>query len=133
MIAKMVEKELTARTEITFPQLIMMVMIKHKTGGKQSEMAKMGHLTEAAVSRMVEGMVEKVLVTRKENPDSRREHMLEITEKGKKEMDKGMEIVKETMKKIFGVLSSREQEMLENILDKILGFVYTGKDTKNYA
>ena len=120
MMAKIAEKELTARMDLTFPQFMMMVMIKHKAGGKQSEMAKMGHLTEAAVSRMVEGMVEKGLVTRKENPGNRREHIIEMTEKGGKELAGGLEIVSECMGNIFGVLSKQEQKDLSEFFKNVV-------------
>jgi DNA-binding MarR family transcriptional regulator len=133
MMAKIAEKELAARTDITFPQLMMMVMIGHKSNGKQTEMARMGHLTEAAVSRMVEGMTEKGLITRKDNPENRRENIIEMTEKGKREMASGLEIVKGCMNNIFGILSDREQKTLDSLLDKILKFVYTETGNKNYA
>jgi DNA-binding MarR family transcriptional regulator len=133
LVTKAIEKELTSRMDLTFPQLMTLIMIKHNKQGKQTEMAKMGHLTEAAVSRMVDGMAEKGLVTRKDNPESRREHIIEMTEKGKAEMAKGTEVVRAEMKKIFGVLSETEKIMLDGLLDKILQFVYTETAKKNYA
>jgi len=129
LMAKRVERELVARTELTFHQFMMLVMVKHKEHCKQTEMAQMGHLTEAAISRMVGGMVEKGLVTRKENPKSRREHAVALTEKGKKSLEKGMNVAKESLGEILGILTAEEREKLDLLLDKILRFVYTKKES----
>jgi MarR family transcriptional regulator for hemolysin len=130
-MAKRAERELVGRTELTFHQFMMLVMVKHKEHCKQTEMAQMGHLTEAAVSRMVVGMAEKGLVTRRENPRNRREHMVTLTEKGKKSLNKGMEVVKESLGEVLGKLTTEEREKLDGLLDKILRFVYT--ETERYA
>jgi DNA-binding MarR family transcriptional regulator len=132
VLAKLVERELVTRTDLTFPQFMMLLMVKHGEHGKQTEMAKMGHLTEAAVSRMVETMVEKGLVTREENPKNRRERQVDLTTKGKNSLELGLKVVKESMGEVFGKLTLQEQRQLDGLLDKILKFVYTDS-LNNYA
>jgi DNA-binding MarR family transcriptional regulator len=129
LMAKRVERDLVVQTDLTFHQFMMLVMVKHKEHCKQTEMAQMGHLTEAAVSRMVGGMVEKGLVTRKENPRSRREHAVALTEKGKKSLEKGIRVAKESLGAVLGKLTAEEGEKLDGLLDKMLGFVYTEKES----
>lgn len=130
LVAKLVEKELVSRTELTFPQFMTMVLVDHKASCKQAEMAEMGHLTEAAVSRMVEVMVDKGLLSRKENPESRREHKVEMTDKGKKNFVLATKVVKEKMDELLDNLTDQEQDKLNELLDKILKVVYTSKVLK---
>ena len=128
LMGKMVEKELIGRCELTFPQFLMLVTVNFKSHCKQTEMADIGHLTEAAVSRMVENMVEKGLLSRKENPENRREHVVELTEKGKSGLKLGMKVVEQSLGKVFNKLSVSEQQELDRLLDKILLFVYTDSE-----
>jgi len=73
---------------------------------------------DSDASRIVDRLFEKGLVSRKENPDDRRQKSVEITEKGLKLLDKmfSCEIKADTL---LGNLTIEEVNMLNQLLDKI--------------
>lgn len=130
-IAKRVEKELQAALGLSLPQFMLLMSIKYGEKCSQAQIAKARGLTEAAVSRMMDTVLEKKLATRVENPNNRRERILELTDEGKITAGKSMKIAENVVEEIFFGLSSDERKTLDIILDKILQSIYSEK--RNYA
>jgi DNA-binding MarR family transcriptional regulator len=72
------------------------------------------------VSRIVDRLVEKELVSRKENPNDRRQKDLEITEKGVTLISEMGYCEKET-ENLFRYLTLDEVRQLNHLLDKLRG------------
>jgi DNA-binding MarR family transcriptional regulator len=72
------------------------------------------------VSRIVDRLVEKELVSRKENPNDRRQKDLEITEKGVTLISEMGYCEKET-ENLFKYLTLDEVRQLNHLLDKLRG------------
>jgi MarR family transcriptional regulator, multiple gene regulator MgrA len=72
------------------------------------------------VSRIVDRLVEKELVSRKENPNDRRQKDLEITEKGVALISEMGYCEKET-ENLFRYLTLDEVRQLNHLLDKLRG------------
>jgi DNA-binding MarR family transcriptional regulator len=72
------------------------------------------------VSRIVDRLVEKELVSRKENPNDRRQKDLEITEKGVALISEMGYCEKET-ENLFKYLTLDEVRQLNHLLDKLRG------------
>lgn len=73
---------------------------------------------DSDVSRIVDRLYEKGLVTRKENPDDRRQKSVEITEKGLAILDRMFECEKKA-DTLLNNLSVDEVKELNRLLDKI--------------
>ena len=71
-------------------------------------------------SRIVDKLVTKKYITRKECPDDRRSVNLLISEKGLKLL-MDLDFIDEEMKAVFGKLTSDEVKTLNDLLDKVRG------------
>jgi len=80
---------------------------------------------DSGVSRIIDRLYEKGYVSRKENPDDRRQKSIVITEKGVKLLDKmySCELKADTL---LNNLSLTEITELNRLLDKIRDKDYTG-------
>jgi DNA-binding MarR family transcriptional regulator len=110
---------------MTFPHFMIMAVVNFKPECTQKSIAQKRHLTEAAISRQIEHMVDKGLITRQENSKNRREHILALTESGKEQLGRAFGIVKAKMEEKFAILNREEGRQLEQALDKLLKVVYT--------
>ncbi len=79
-----VDRLLAERFDLTFSQFFILRVLAKRSGTTQKAIAGARGLTEAAVSRSIDVLLEKKLVTRKVNPTNRREHMLVLTKEGAK-------------------------------------------------
>ncbi len=79
-----VDRLLAERFDLTFSQFFILRVLAKRSGTTQKAIAGARGLTEAAVSRSIDVLLEKKLVTRKVNPTNRREHMLVLTKDGTK-------------------------------------------------
>lgn len=125
LMGRMVEKELVKMMDISMPQFMVLMMVGYKDVCSQAEVARMRGLTEAAISRMTDGLVERKLLNKKANPQTRREHLLELTEEGKMILEKGIVCAKGVTGEVFSKLSPDEMSTLDRLMDKILSSVYT--------
>lgn len=131
LMARLFEKDLQGALGLSLPQFMLLMTVMHKDKCSQAEIAKTRGLTEAAVSRMADTVLEKKWMTREENPENRREHILKLTKDGEIISQKAVEIVKANMGLVFAELTEDERVTLDRIMDKILQSVYT--KTHNYA
>ena len=86
----------------------------------QREIANYWDMTEAAVSRQIELLVEKELILRDENPDNRRQHVLKLSKKGKEMYDKGFEVLDTKTEEVFAELDDKEREVMAEGIHKLL-------------
>ena len=77
-----IDRLLAERFELTFSQFFILRVLAKRPGTTQKAIAGARGLTEAAVSRSVDLLLGKRLITRKVNPANRREHMLVLTKEG---------------------------------------------------
>lgn len=130
-IARRIETDLHGALGLSLSQFMVLMTVENKTECSQAEIAQMRGLTEAAVSRMVDTVMEKGWMTKVENPDNRRKHTLKLTSSGEEMFMKAAAIVKVNLEQIFAGLSEDERVTFDRIMDKILQAVYT--KTSNYA
>ncbi len=71
-------------------------------------------------SRIVDKLVQKKYVERKECPGDRRSVHLSITDKGLKTLER-LDYIDEAIKEIFKKLSNKEVQTLNDLLDKMRG------------
>lgn len=131
LMSRIVEKDLQGALGLSLPQFMILMSVDHESECNQAQIAKMRGLTEAAVSRMVDTVLEKEWVTREASSTNRRVHILKLTEEGKAISQKAVAIVRANMERVFAELSEDERVTLDRIMDKILQAVYT--KTSNYA
>jgi DNA-binding MarR family transcriptional regulator len=109
--------------DLTEPQYNVLRVLK---GFRSEKSISIGFIKERMldknpdVSRIVDGLLAKGLLNRKENPDDRRQKSVEITEKGIALLTDMLEFDKKT-ENLLACLNADELNELNRILDKIRG------------
>lgn len=101
----------------------LLVTIAHSTETDQTDIAKELGQTKAAVSRQIKLLINEDLVSQTVNPKNRRQNQLKVTAKGRKQLIKAKQLMKNNFKKQFSSLDSdvikRTVSLLNQIADKI--------------
>ena len=79
---RQVDQRLQDKFGLTLSQFMIMLGAAHQSRASQCSVARFLNLTQAAVSRQIDGLVELNLISRTENDQNRREHILTLTEDG---------------------------------------------------
>lgn len=92
-----------------------------KTAGKTapSAIAELTGLTRGAVSKLIERLLQKNLVTRKEAKDDRRYQEIQLTPKGRARVPTLARLADENDDAFFSVLTKAERKTLKDLLKKI--------------
>lgn len=123
---KVADSTLQNKLDITLSQFLILMAIEHHTNVSQIEIANFLELTQAAVSRQIEVLRNKKLITISQNEENRRENILHPTSLGQKLFREAGKILDETFENLYKVMNNSEKEQLEKSLDKLL-FSVCGK------
>jgi DNA-binding MarR family transcriptional regulator len=86
----------------------------------QKQVAEALSETQAALSRQIENLRVKGLLTRKENKRNRREHVIEITDAGQEELKKAYRIMQVVNTNFFNPLTKNEHIGFDKKLGKLV-------------
>jgi DNA-binding MarR family transcriptional regulator len=128
LLEKAADQALQRGAELTFSQCMILRSLRDNPSCSQQCLAKCRDLTQAAVSRQTEMLREKGLLLREENAKNRREHVLQLTQKGAKALERGMEIISATFEETFKALSGKETMCLQESVDKLLALMRAKRD-----
>lgn len=119
MFDRFADRLLTESMGGTFSQFMVLIGIAQCPGLSQQKIAQFLNLTPAAVSRQIDTLAEEGLISREQDPESRRSHVVRLTPKGSTRL----ELMKNTLMRSFGEKVSVREEELErasDTLEKIL-------------
>lgn len=114
------DQELKTSLDISFNQFLMLVAIVQHSKGNQRAIATFLQLTEAAVSRHVDLLVKRSLITRMSNKENRREHIVAVTPTGRHMYAEAVTLISALSRRMFAVLTPAEQSEFETSLDTLL-------------
>lgn len=123
---KLADSTLQNKLDLTFSQFLVLMSVVQNPKIKQIDIADFLELTQAAVSRQIEVLKNKGLITISQNEENRRENLLSPTVKGKEIFIKANAILHETFDDLYKVMNEKEKENLEKSLNKLL-FSVCGK------
>ena len=86
---------------------------------EQKNIAEKLHMTEGAISRQIERLRERGLITRTTKANNRREHEINCTSEGIKIRDEAIKTLSEKMSFISQALSKKEMSDFENAVEKL--------------
>lgn len=112
--------------DLTLSQFLVLNSVVQNPNITQIQIANFLEVTQAAVSRQIEVLKNKKLISISENPENRREHLLFPTSLGKEIFTKASDILHDSFNKLYSVMNDKEKENLEKGLDKLL-FSVCGK------
>jgi len=98
--------------ELTREQLRIMFLLSFKGRSSPGEVAASFGVPRANVTSIIDRLVERGLISRQENPDDRRSHILSLTEEGKSQVERLQQI---GTAKIKGVLEKMPDNALVSL------------------
>jgi DNA-binding MarR family transcriptional regulator len=106
-------------TDLTFPQMIILRLLEQ---GQQtvSRLSEMVQLTPGAVSRLVDRMVRKGFVSRREGDDDRRQKTLSLTPAGRRLCDRLERARTGSFSAAMSELDSRLATELKDVLKRVV-------------
>ncbi len=120
LLNRLADQALTSKTDLTLSQFFMLKAIEQAPQSSQCTVARFLDLTEAAISRQVDLLIDKKLLERTPNPASRREHLLGIAKPGQKELARAKKVLTQAFSEFYGALDAKELEAFDWSLDKFI-------------
>lgn len=117
---QMAQKNINSRNiDITIDQWLLLAAISNNPDAKQHELAESIFKDLASITRMIELMVKKEILTRNFHPEDRRRFSLAITSKGMSILSDLAPIIKSNRSKALNGITSADIQTLQNLLNKI--------------
>jgi DNA-binding MarR family transcriptional regulator len=116
------------QAELTVPQLRTLIFLSHHDGTTLSKLAEHLGLSTPAVSRMVETLVKRGLILRKEGTNDRRSILLSLTPKGKKVFETAHNATRVAVAHMLQKLSTKELARISWAL-RILSDLFAPENT----
>jgi DNA-binding MarR family transcriptional regulator len=120
LLDKMSDQILQDRLNLGFSQFLVLMALAGQPKAPQKFVAAQLDQTQAAVSRQVDILVDLKLVSRMQNPENRREHILALTKSGLKAYRDGLSAIDERFDKLFSIWQKSEKANLIQALDKLV-------------
>jgi len=100
--------------------------LREKGSLTQHDISRCVHMDRTTMVTMIDDLEKAGLVERRLNPQDRRAHSIQVTEKGKALLPELNRLGLSAEKRFLAVLSAKEQKDLAHILKKLLAAHYTG-------
>ena len=104
-------------TGLGMPQFSILMQLHHKGSCGVSDISERFDITNAAASQLVDKLVPGGLIKRDEDPNDRRAKVLNLTDKGKKLIQQGMEVRYRWVDELAGRLTADERVQVSEALD----------------
>jgi DNA-binding MarR family transcriptional regulator len=105
---------------LTFSQFRMLLVLERRGAVCQADIAQYHDLTPAAVSRQVDLLMKKKLITQKANVKNRRQHVLMLSPAGKQLVQKSIQLLDRVFSEMYATLSKPEQNKVAVSLEKLV-------------
>jgi len=128
LLDKLADRMLNKSLGLTLAQFRILLALHHQGEVSQKQIARFWEMTEAAVSRQTEILFKHKLVSRKENSENRREHILKLSNAGHALLTKALKIWDAESGRIYKSLDAGEIVTISKSLEKLLAVLC--KDNK---
>lgn len=129
LVQKHLEHSLLKSKSISFSQFMILVGFHCSASGpvSQSLIAEQLYLTEATVSRHISTLVDIGLLSRSEDKDNRRKHIIKITPKGMKAFLSAQKVIDKELNSIFSVIKEKDRDSIMKNFSSVLSTLLTKK------
>ncbi len=127
LMDKLADTTLRQEVKLTFSQFRILMAVGYKKDISQRDIADFWDLTQPAVSRQVELLMKKKLLSRRDNKENRREHLLNLTSAGEKILSQASQILNDTYSSIYKIIPKEEHGVILRNLDTLLQSMCSGK------
>jgi DNA-binding MarR family transcriptional regulator len=104
-------------TGLSMPQFSMMMQLHYKGACGMSQVSERFEITAAAASQLVDKLVQGGLIKRDEDPHDRRAKVLNITDKGRQLIQRGIEERYRWVDQLEGKLTMEERAQVSDALN----------------
>jgi DNA-binding MarR family transcriptional regulator len=104
-------------TGLSMPQFSMMMQMYHRGACGMSEVSERFEISPAAASQLVDKLVHSGLIQREEDPHDRRAKLLNLTDKGRELIQRGIEERYRWVDELAGKLTVDERVQISEALD----------------
>jgi len=119
LIEKHLEQRLAEQNNISFAQFLVLLPVRCPAHVSQSQIAESTNLTEATVSRHMSTLTEEGFLTRTEDPDNRRKHILALTAKGERAITDAKIVLEAALEDLFSDVSLKDRTLISTTFDRI--------------
>lgn len=120
VLEKNADTVLTQEFELSFMQSLILNIIHNHPSSTQHFVCQCTRFTPGAVSRQIEILREKGMLTRTVKKDNRREHSVKLTKKGEVAVEKAFALLEQRLEKVFEVISEKECAAMDETLSKLI-------------
>lgn len=117
---KALDKRLQRDLSLSFSQCMILVHVAHNPQISQRHVASERDITPAAVSRHIEALVLSGLISRLDKEHNKRQHVLEVTVRGRGIVKTAEDILDEEIEALMHELSNDEVKKVERLFDLLL-------------
>lgn len=107
---------------LTFPQFMALCSLEHAEGraSRMGDLAAVTHQSAASMTGIVDRLLERGLVERRQDPQDRRSVLVALTDEGARLLERVRADRIRVMERLLRCLSPEEQNFLNSILGKLL-------------
>lgn len=117
---KALDRRLQHDVGLSFSQCMILVHVAHNPHISQRHVAYERDITPAAVSRHIEALVEAGLISRFDREQNKREHVLEVTIRGRGIVKTAEEVLEEEIDALMEQLSNDDVKKVDSVFDRLL-------------
>jgi DNA-binding MarR family transcriptional regulator len=110
---------LTKNTSINYTEFLIMLALEEDIDYTQDQIAAWSNFTKSTVSKTIDKLVVKKLLSRKEHLQDRRQKTIAFTSKGLKELSNAQQLASKVSVLLFSSLSKSELDNINILMDKI--------------
>jgi MarR family transcriptional regulator, organic hydroperoxide resistance regulator len=104
-------------TGLSMPQFGILMQLHYRGNCGVSDIGERFDITNAAASQLVEKLVQSGLIQREEDPNDRRAKLLNLTNKGRKLIEKGIQERYRWVDQLTGKLTAEERAKVDEALN----------------
>ena len=114
---------LTTHLGLTLSQFKILSALKRAPRTSQRTLADFWMMTEASISRQVEILAKKKMITAAHNPETRREHLLKLTAEGEKALLKADRLIDVALERTFQSIGAKERKEFSVLTNRFLSLM----------
>ena len=129
LVEKRISTILANAHKMSFSQFMILVGFKCSEIGPVSQtcIANQLHLTEATVSRHISSLVSMKYLSRKEDTENRRKHIISITDKGLVAFKEAQVLIDKELRDIFSTIKQIDRVRMVKNFDHVISSLITKK------
>lgn len=113
-------KEVMDETDMTRAEIPFLIRIRFSENTTQKELVELFKVSEGYTAKLLRKFDDLGYITRYEDPNNRRQKIVELTDKGIKKTDELIAFIDHWEKKVTSKMTEEEVKLLKNLLFKVV-------------